>query len=867
MAKTVAHTSSSKRVSSLYRRAESIQSALLTLSEHASSVTELNNFFPIAHNVVAELMSVPNFFIVLYDEKSLKSRLVYFSDEFDNKAEMSVSSVLDYGLTGWVMRNGERLLCTPESRSQLIDSPHLVQTGKLSASWLGVPLLRNNKTIGAMVVQSYQADIVLSQHDADILQFISQHVVYAIERISQKETLDKAIRKKTLELEQANQALKTQIKQSQHYEKVQNALIEISELSCSCHDVNLFYQTVHKILAGLVYADNCYIALLSDDGLRLSFPYFIDQFKAQAPERPVGKGVSELVLKQRAVVLIDNTKLAKLIDNGELDFELNQLNRARAQGFCSWLGAPLIIDDEVKGVIAIQSYQHLQSYDDQDREIMRYVSNHIGLAIQRMLSEQALTRSNEHLEKMVTARTQALFNANQDLCQQIEERKKIEAQLYHDAHHDSLTGLPNRAMFTQKLNKTIENASYQTDLNYVVLFIDLDRFKIINDTFGHLTGDKFLIEVSVRLLTQLDTQDTLARIGGDEFVIILDSGKSELLAENIAQAIINDLARPFFIDGNELYAGSSIGLTSSVHNYKTSTEVLRDADAAMYQAKQMGRGCYVVFDESLHQALIDKLSLETELRKALKNKEIEFSFQAVKNLNDYSSLAFEALARWRHIVQGELATARFLSLAEETGVIFDIDMLALDKAFELLMLWSSQESLPYVSVNICGKIVHHPNQFKLLVEKVQKNAHLSSYLILELSEKTIKEDPFTLSAISQLRALNVKIALDDFGEGSGSMNLLYSALFDFVKIDSSIISKVVSSQLAQGLVKTVQKIGKQVGFITIAENVENQAQQMKLLDLGCQYGQGYHLQSIAQIDELIALDNRYLLSMARKFDM
>lgn len=834
--------SRSKKLAGLYKRAESIQQSLLQISELASSATELERFYPKVHQIVTELMAVKNFFLAFRDSNSQAIKIEYLFDEVDNLGVSRIpSSVLEYGLTGWVLRNGKTLLIDKTQNQQMVNSGEIVQLGEAAASWLGVPLHRDGKVIGVLVLQSYDEQLKLTEQDSEILTFVSQHIVHAIDRVRQKELMERTIKQRTQALKKSNYELKQQITRRENYERVQNALIEISELTCAKNQMARFYQRIHEILDSLLYAKNFNIALLSENGKSLDFPYYVDDYEQIAEVRQFSRAIIEYVMRDGSPVRLSCHDAIRLVSSGEIDVESSILHHARSYGFNAFLGAPLLMHGQVRGVIAVQSYHHNQEYHLQDLELMRYVSNHIALAIERMLSEQALARSNEELERLVKARTQALATVNQDLHQEIEERKKIEEKLYYDAHHDNLTGLPNRAMFNDKLNQAVNRHLSLTRTPFLLLFIDLDRFKLINDTFGHLTGDQFLIEVAQRIERQLCEKCFFARLGGDEFVILIQNENQIEVAEEMATNINCALARAFVIDGKEIYAGSSIGITSSCFNYDKATHVLRDADAAMYQAKNLGRGRFVIFDESLHQALIDKLSLETELRKALKQQQIDFVFSPVNAIAGEQfdgEVAEEALVRWQHPERGLLKPRDFIELAEETGVIFDIDHRALETACERLRQWQLTGEHKLMMVNLCGNALRDPRQLNKMIDTIKSAGINTAQLVLEFPEQSLGCEKTLLNACKRLHNLGARIALDDFGAGSGGLNLLFAVPFDFVKVDARIVHGMVNNHKQRSFMQTVLSIGQQLGFAVIAEGVETIEQLDKLVQVECPLAQG-----------------------------
>ena len=327
--------------------------------------------------------------------------------------------------------------------------------------------------------------------------------------------------------------------------------------------------------------------------------------------------------------------MLELAEAGEIDVTIAQtmLNSAN-----SWLGSPLVVDGEVFGVIAVQTYGKHAKYNARDLELLRFVSHHIAVTMERKRSTEEIQRHNSELELRVAARTAELDRANKYLKQQIEERKEIELKLIHDAHHDSLTDLPNRSMFTSRLELAVASKQRYTENYFAVLFIDLDRFKVINDTLGHHAGDEFLVEVARRIALCIRGHDLLARLGGDEFVVLLDNFEDLTDVQEVASRIINSISEPFLLDGREMYSGASIGIANLESYYRSADEVLRDADAAMYQAKTLGRGRFVMFDKSMRDRLIEELELENEFRRALRDEEFEYFLQPVIDLRDNTTL-------------------------------------------------------------------------------------------------------------------------------------------------------------------------------------------------------------------------------------
>lgn len=447
------------------------------------------------------------------------------------------------------------------------------------------------------------------------------------------------------------------------------------------------------------------------------------------------------------------------------------------------------------------------------------------------------------LESLVEERTQELETANSNLRLQIAERLKAEQQLYFDAHHDSLTKLPNRAMFSDRLSHAIKHLKRHPDQRFAVLFIDLDRFKTINDTLGHHAGDTFLVEISTRLNACVRDNDVLARLGGDEFVILLDSLQSENV-EDVANRIITSIEKPYKIESNTLYSSASIGIALCNGHYQNADEVLRDADAAMYQAKSLGRGRFIFFDDSMRDKLVATMTLEQELRIAIQQNQFELHYQKISDLSCTKIIGFEALLRWNHPIKGLLTPSYFLHLAEETGIILTIETWVIEEvARQLHTLKNSQENQhAFIAINLSGKHLTQTNQLNKLVTLINEQDFEPQRLILEFNETAFSQhEAHSLKGLRKLKSIGVKLALDDYASGVSSFNFLHNYPFEFIKLDRGFIRTLTNSNRNLPLVKALHELGEQYGYRLVAEGIESESVLKKLHSAGCDFGQGYHI--------------------------
>jgi len=593
-----------------YRQAYTIQGALLKLSELASTISDMREFYPAIHKMVSELLHAENFYVVLYDTSTEQYQLQYFSDEKDQHYIKQVpSTAFSSGLTGYVTKTGKPLLCDKEQFDAMVANGDIQAQGSECTHWMGIPLWRDSQLIGVMAIQTYDSDYRYGDEELAMFLSLGGHTVTALDRVKSRELLELTVQERTQQLQLINQSLQKEIKERTNAERLQAALYEISELTASSRDMQSFYKAVHKVLSGLMSADNCYIALLNSDQTKLTFPFYLDQYSPPARERPISRGFTEYVIRCAEARLINTDAAEQLAAEGEIRRGMaDPLQRARLSS--CWLGAPLLIDQRVIGVIAVQSYDNAYIYTEQELSILRFVSQHIGVAIQRKLAAEKQKQHQEELERKVFESTRELRQTNLFLRLQVEERKKAEQKLFYEANHDLLTGLANRQMFLEQLKRQFAIYKRQPDIGMALLFLDLDRFKLINDTMGHHIGDAFLIETSKRILSAVREHDLAARLGGDEFVVLLQNLQGEHDAEDVAQRIIEKVREPYYLEGQQVNSGVSIGIALMQADYSNGEQLLRDADAAMYHAKALGRGRYAIFQDKMRDQMLRALGAE-----------------------------------------------------------------------------------------------------------------------------------------------------------------------------------------------------------------------------------------------------------------
>jgi len=801
--------------------------ALLKLNHLSQECHDLDTFYPEVHSTIASLMTAENFFIVLYDQTFDTLEFAYYIDEKDEKP-FGIIDYQDYegSFTNLVIESKQPLLLTPELEKQLFDNYKIKQFGARGTDWLGVPLLQNGLVIGTITVQSYDEKIRYNDSDLNLLTFAAQHIVGAMVRLQDQQRLKNAVNARTKEL-------MAQIREREKSELLQESLYRISELATDIElDIDAFYSKVHNIIGQLINAKNFFIAKYEKESETLHFSYYEDENSSDLARdfkpRKLSNRYSELVLRRRETVLLTYQDMMTLHLEGETTRPQDDIH--------SWLGVPLVYSGQLLGVMVLQSYDHKTTYNQHDAELLNFVSNHVSAAIKRRELADFERRSHELLEQQVKLRTLALED-------EITQRKQAETLLKHTAAHDSLTGLPNRTVFLDLLNHAISCAKRKDDFSFAVLFLDLDRFKVVNDSLGHHAGDVLLKIIARELLAIVRDKDTVARLGGDEFVILIEDLSSNDEAFDVAKRITEFLQEPFTIDNQLVYTGTSIGISFSHERYEDANTMLRDADTAMYHAKDSGRGRYEVFDDSMHKKVQHALSLEADIREAIAWQEFIPYFQPILKLDNQELRGFEALARWQSTKRGFVYPDDFIPLAEDNGLIQAIDMQIIEKSCQQLKIWQDELGCDdlYISCNLFSKQFFNAN-LPRDIERVLQSTGLSPHnLRVELTERALLENAeIVLTNMQALKKMGVKILLDDFGTGYSSLGYLHRFPIDVLKIDRSFISNVHEHDNHRAIIRTIVDLANNLHMSTVGEGIENLADAELLQQMDCAYGQGYY---------------------------
>lgn len=431
----------------------------------------------------------------------------------------------------------------------------------------------------------------------------------------------------------------------------------------------------------------------------------------------------------------------------------------------------------------------------------------------------------------------------QTTSREVSDRVRMERQLRHDALHDTLTRLPNRLLLMERLTLAINRAKRHPDFQFALLFIDFDRFKFINDSLGHLVGDELLINIAQRFSAMLRETDLVARIGGDEFVLLIEETNGYHEATHIAEKILHDLQTPFRLRGQEIFISASIGILTGSATSESADVLLRNADIAMYRAKAQGRQCYAIFDPAMHAQVLSRLQLENDLRRAVDQSEFVLYYQPIVSLNTLKIVGFESLIRWQHPTQGLLPPNQFISTLEETDLILTVGEWTLLTACQQVSQWQAQRAANadlHLSVNLSVKQLRQNVLIEQLRRVLQQSQIKPKSLTLEITESLLMEDiEATGELLQQAQKMGVKISIDDFGTGYSSLSYLHQLPFDSLKIDRAFVSSGTPTRKSRTIAESIVGLSNLLGLNAIAEGIETPEQLQWLRSLHCEYGQGY----------------------------
>jgi diguanylate cyclase (GGDEF)-like protein len=656
-----------------------------------------------------------------------------------------------------------------------------------------VPIVIDGKLIGVIYCASKKMG-AFSSH--------IQKSIYAIASIT-------AIK---MEKNRAIEQLQHTIKKLEYSGKIQDTLFEIAELIFETSNMQEFYQRLHKCIAKLMFASNFFVGLVIDDGQAITLPYVVDEVDEVPPNEviPLDKekpSITGYVLNTNKPLLASKEKMQSMIDTNQVYIKGSLPN--------AWLGVPFG-ETSLRGVVVVQSYTENIGFTKKDEQLLCFVARHIRNAIER-----------------IQARTDLQFLAL----------------------HDPLTKLSNRSLFNDRVNHALNKCRRHKDKKIALMFLDLDKFKQVNDTYGHHIGDLLLIKVAKLIQKCIRETDTLSRLGGDEFAILLEDIVSADLAQRVANKIVKALQTPFMLEKIQINTSTTIGISFNDQPDNTIDSLIICADQAMYQAKQLGRNRAVLHQYEEQSGMIATKIIKQDALKGLIEDQFFFIFQPIVDLKTGYMVAAECLVRWNNSRMGILPPDAFLNEMEENGSIVQLDVYNVNRALEHLKSWENLLAPDFrLSVNISAQGFASSALLELVYSQFEKTPKLFQYLTLETTEKSIVNGvELTRAQMKIFFKMGIHLALDDYGTGYSSLSYLGQFKFNDIKIDRSFVSGHDLNTGQSIILETIISLARSLAIKIVAEGIETQQQLELMQDLHCSMGQGFYISKLLSENELIEL--------------
>ncbi|AZI42583.1 EAL domain-containing protein [Deinococcus psychrotolerans] len=866
--------------------------ALLLLDRVRETLTGAPDLPSLFHEVTAAIQQVvgyPLVSIALVEDEQIKPQV---SLGYDTEG---VIYSTDFGIIGRVARSAQAALVQDVSQ----DADYQVYHPKV-ISQLCLPLFDGQQVAGLLNIET--TDFVLGEEDLRLMQILSQHLSSALRRVR----LDVKIRKARQHDQYLYAQITRQASELALLHQVRNALSREVSVDSLIRAVNTaiiaafgYTQVSIYLLDPAALPEPCLVLqhqigydtvlpripvsmgvvgrvirtgkgeLIEDVRLEAAFVGAIDNITSEVtvPLRAHGKVVGTLnvesvdgvTLHQRDLELMDEVaaQVGQALERAQL-LSAVSLSESRYRLLAESMtdlvclhareGQLTYVSPSVTALLGYLPEDILGQFPDEfvhpdDHEkiknaILQTPSPQFDLLRLRLRHQQGHWIWFE----TSSAPVQSGDGQWQSTSRDISERHHIEQQLAYEARHDSLTGLANRSLFEGRLQACLEEAQQTGNTNYAVLFLDVDRFKVINDSLGHRIGDDLLRALAERLAANIPPNELLARLGGDEFAILLSQHAPD--AERLAGRLTKALRQPLKVGGHDLRLSISIGIAPGRAEYTETGDVLRDADLSMYESKHRQRtrasSAYRVFDRSLHERALRRLQIEAELGAAIEARQLHLFYQPVVQLSSNRILGFEALARWQHSELGAVQPSEFLSVAEETGLIWPLGQWVLEEACQQLSLWQQQqpERSLHLNVNLSPHQFQQSDVIRQVQRAIRKSGCAAHGLNLEITEGAMLHAS-AAQTITALRELGLGVQVDDFGTGYSSLASLHRFNLTALKIDRSFVENLGSDPASQGIVQAILKLAEALKLDVIAEGIETSEQRRSLLDLDCQVGQGY----------------------------
>ena len=775
------------RVTKLNKKINNEVNTLFSLtSKFSSDILSLKKkdeiWWHLANNIISEFGFEDLVIYVLDKDGLFLNQVAAFGDKNlgNNTIFNPIKIPLNKGIVG---------MCAYEMKPMLVNDTRnheaYIKDEAQRTSELSIPIIVDGKLFGVIDSEDHRGSFYTDTH----LKSLSVIAEICGTKISQLNAVS---------------ALKKTIEENEYTNRVQQALIEISETVYESDSNINFYKSLHKSISKLTFAQNFYVAYLEEETNKINFKYYVDVVDTNSDigkeDRLMGlldsPSITEYVLKKGEPTLLYADDIAKMINSGEI-MVYGTVPKA-------WVGIPFNVRDK-KGIVVVQSYTSDFIFGNKESQLLSFVAKHISNAI---------------------------------------ERKNSNDRLIFLALHDSLTKLPNRALFQDKVNANILKVETGRINGATVLYMDLDLFKAVNDTYGHKIGDEILIKSSEIITKCLRSTDTLSRLGGDEFAILLEGNTEERCAERVANEIISAFDDPIRIDSFSIKMSVSIGIAILKEGKESAESLMAKADAAMYQSKLKGRSQYNLHSltsSNVHHLPVSKI--ECDFLKSLKNNELYCVYQPLLDYKENKILSAEVLIRWEHKTVGFIPPDQFIPVLEKSGLIMELDMYVLEKSISTLLRLEDQLPKGFkFNINISTAGFSSDRFIMYLRKQIKNNPSLKNKICIEITEESLVSNTDIVKRhISILQGVGVSIALDDFGTGYSSLNYLEQFEFDYLKIDKSFIDEVENSKKKKLILKSIVNLSKSLDIKVTAEGIETKDQLELLKDMDCDLGQGYYI--------------------------
>jgi len=845
-------------------RAQKIQTALYKISDATVKASSLEELFGSIHSIIEELLPAQNLYFALYDPITDTVTFPYLVDEYDYYPARKSGR----GLTEYVIHTGIPLSAPPPILNEFVDKGLVERLGTPVVDWFGVPLISKGTVFGVVAVQSYTEGVHFGESERGILTFVSTQVAMAVERKQAEEELQRSEdRYKEFVQQIAEGVWRTELKEPMPLtlsedEQVEHFYRHSYVAECNDAMAQMYgFQSADEILGR--QGREMFAAGEEQLQFRRNFirsGYRLREYELHETDRS-GRQRSFVcsavgILRSGLLVGIWGTQrdmtekkvaedaLRASEERYRLLFERNLAGvfRASSDGrildgndsFARMLGY------ENREDVLSHSFWEFYSREEERESFLFRLREH-----QTMTNVEACLRKRNGTPLWVLMNITLLPGSRSAFFMEgtlidITDRKIAEEQVSYQAYHDALTGLPNRSLFRDRLNQALSQAQ-RHNIGIAVLFLDLDHFKLINDTLGHSIGDWLLKEVAMRLKTSIRDGDTVARLGGDEFTILLpDISRSEDLA-HVAQKILDTISAPLRLDNHDVYVTTSIGISLSPSDGTDSETLIKSADNAMYRAKELGRNNYQLWSPDLNTRVQNRLSLERSLRRAVERFEFVMHYQPQFDLRTGKVTGVEALLRWARPDSALCYPKDFIPVAEETRLIIPIGEWLLREVCKQVKRWQGNGlSNLRLSVNLSAMQFQHKNLVAHLDDVLEECNFDPGFLVIEMTETVAMQNvDLTLAILHTMKRKGIKIALDDFGMGYSSLSYLKHFPIDIIKIDPSFVRDIGAGKQPEALVKAVIRLGHSLKQTIIAEGVETEAQRKFLLEQGCHEVQGF----------------------------